>query len=107
MTSMTISTSGGLHTVDTTEPVPGLRVYELPTGISPFSTHRWLLAHHEGAALAAFETEAAATTAADAVSPLTDWTRSQMTAATGISLGGQTAALMKALESAGGQHPNT
>ncbi|MFB7461256.1 hypothetical protein [Streptomyces sp. NPDC056188] len=107
MTTTTIPTSAGPVTVTATEPVPGLHVYEVPAAVSPMSTHRWILAHHEGRALAAFETEAAATSAAATVAPLADWTRSQMTAANELSLGGRVQELMDALAAAGGQHPNT
>jgi hypothetical protein len=106
MTTTTIPTSDGPRTVDVTEPEPGLHVYEVPADISPLSSHRWILAHHEGHALAAFETEAAATTGAAAVAPLADWTRSQMTTANEISLGGRVQDLLHALQEAGGQHPN-
>jgi hypothetical protein len=106
MATATIPTSDGPRTVDAAEPVPGLHVYEAPAGVSPLSTFRWLLAHHEGSALASFETESAALAAAEAVAPMADWTRSQMTAANEISLGGRTEALMDALRTAGGQHPN-
>ncbi|NED89632.1 hypothetical protein G3I76_57355, partial [Streptomyces sp. SID11233] len=65
-----MSTNAGPITVEATEPVPGLRVFETPPGVSPLSSHRWVLAHHDSAALASFETEAAATEAAHAVAPL-------------------------------------
>jgi hypothetical protein len=101
-----ISTSAGLATVDATEPVPGLRIFELPTGVSPMSPYRWILAHHDSAALASFTTEAEATRAARQVAPLADWTRNAMTAANEISLGGKVERLMELLHAAGGQHPN-
>ncbi|MCP9209527.1 hypothetical protein [Streptomyces cucumeris] len=102
----TLGTSGGSVTVAAAEPAPGLRVAQIPNGISPLSGHRWLLAHHDGPALAAFTTEAAATTAADVIAPLADWTRSAMTTAKAISLGGLTEKLADALTAAGGAHPN-
>lgn len=106
MISTTIPTSAGPIAVDAVELVPGLHVYEIPAEASPLSTHRWILAHHDGHALASFESEAAATAGAGAVAPLADWTRNQMTAANEISLGGRVQELMDALQAAGGQHPN-
>ncbi|GGR70871.1 MULTISPECIES: hypothetical protein [Streptomyces] len=106
MTTTTITTSNGPRTVTVTEPVPGLHIYEVPTDVSPNSTYRWILAHHDGPALAAFQSDTAATSAAHAIEPLADWTRSQMTTANEISLGGRVQALTDALQAAGGQHPN-
>lgn len=102
----TVATSAGPVTVDATEPVPGLRVFETPTSVSPNSACRWVLAHHDSSALASFATEAAANTAAEQVAPLADWTRNAMTAANEISLGGKVERLMQLLRDAGGQHPN-
>jgi hypothetical protein len=101
----TFDTSASQITVDATEPVPGLHLYEIPAGVSPLSPYRWILAHHEGAALASFETADAAHTAAKAVAPLADWTRNAMTAANQIGPGG-TEHLLRLLRDAGGQHPN-
>lgn len=66
-----------------------------------------MLAHHAGHVLAAFETEPAATKAAEQVGALTDWTRSVMTAATHISLGleGGAKAFLQLLRDLGGQDP--
>lgn len=106
MSEQVITTSAGPLTVDATEPVPGLHVYEVPSHVTPASSYRWILAHHEGRALASFETEAAATAAATAVAPLADWTRGAMTAANEISLGGNTERLAVLLTANGGEHPN-
>ncbi|MFH9403301.1 hypothetical protein ACH4JS_26650 [Streptomyces sp. NPDC017638] len=106
MATTTIATTNGPRTVTVTEPVPGLHIYKIPTDISPLSNYRWVLAHHEGSALASFESEDAATSAAHAVGPLANWTRSQMTTANEISLGGRVQELMDALQEAGEQHPN-
>jgi len=101
-----IGTSAGPATVDATEPVPGLRVFELPTDVSPLSPYRWVLAHHGNTVLASFTTEAEANTAAEQVAPLADWTCNAMTTANQISLGGKVERLMELLRNAGGQHPN-
>lgn len=73
---------------ETTEPVPGLHIYELPSDMHHASTDRWVLAHHEGHVLATYPTADTATRAATAVAPLADWTRTVMTAANQISFGG-------------------
>lgn len=106
MPTATMTTSAGSYTVDATEPVPGLHVYEAPAHVSPLSPYRWLLAHWEGTALASFESSEAATQAATAVAPLADWSRSVMTAANEISCGGHVGRLGQLLTEAGGQHPN-
>ncbi|MGA5202734.1 hypothetical protein [Streptomyces variegatus] len=100
-----VDTSAGPVTVTATEPVPGLHVYEIPAEVSTDSPFRWILAHHEGPALASFETEAAATTGAAKVAPLVDWTRNAMTTANLIGPGGMQE-LLSLLRDAGGQHPN-
>ena len=46
--AITLDTSEGPIEVTTTEPVPGLHVYEIPARVSPNSRYRWILAHHEG-----------------------------------------------------------
>lgn len=102
----TLDTSAGPVTVDATEAAPGLCVFETPTHVSPGSEYRWILAHHDGTALAGFNTQAAAQRAAEQVAPLADWTRNAMTAANQISLGGHTDRLLELLRDAGGQHPN-
>lgn len=101
-----IDTSAGPVTVTATEPAPGLHVYKIPEDVSPSSAHRWILAHHEGPALGAFETSAAATAAAEGAAPFVDWTRNAMTAANLIGPDGMRE-LMEVLRAAGGQHPNT
>lgn len=86
----------------------GLRVVEAPEFVYPESPYRWLLTHHEGAILAAFESEAAADRAAERVAPLADWTKSVMTAAQQISLtlpGGATR-FLALLEQLGGHDLN-
>lgn len=106
MPTATLPTSAGPVTVDATEPVPGLLVYEVPPSVHPTSRYRWILAHHEGPALASFETGEAAEQGAAAVAPLADWTRGQMTTANEISFGGNAARLLRLLRDAGGDHPN-
>jgi hypothetical protein len=105
MTDHLVATSAGPVAVPATEPVPGLHVYEIPAHVSPESPYRWILAHHEGHALASFETEKAATEAAAEVAPLADWTRNAMTTANQIGPG-RTDELLSLLREAGGQHPN-
>jgi hypothetical protein len=108
VTSFNIPTLTGPITVDATEAAPGLIVFEIPAGRLPDATHRWFLAHHEGRIFAAFETRAAAAKGAEVIAPLTDWTRSAMTAANYISLSldGGPRALLQLLIDAGGQDPN-
>jgi hypothetical protein len=77
-----------MTTTETTEPAPGLHIYELPADTNPDSPNRWALAHHEGHVLAMYPTADTATRAATAVAPLADWTRTVMTAANQISFGG-------------------
>lgn len=101
-----LSTSAGPVTVTATEPVPGLHVYEIPQDVSPVSSYRWILAHHEGPALASFENDTAATEAAEKVAPLADWTRNAMTTANLLGPG-RTEELLALLRDAGGQHPNS
>ncbi|MGW5175860.1 hypothetical protein ACWERY_16050 [Streptomyces sp. NPDC004082] len=88
MTTIEFPTPAGPITVEATEPVPGLRVFELPADHDPSSEHRWVLAHHEGRALALFMSADDASGAASAVASMADWTRSVMTTANEISLGG-------------------
>lgn len=75
-----------MTTSDIAHPQPGLRVFEAPEDFLPASANQWLLTHHEGHILGAFETEAAANVAAERVASLADWTKSAMTAANQISL---------------------
>ncbi|MFE2164840.1 hypothetical protein ACFXB3_07170 [Streptomyces sp. NPDC059447] len=103
--SHTLDTSAGPITVDATEPTPGLRIFETPTATSP-AANRWILAHHGGVALASFTTHADAQHTAEQIAPLADWTKTAITAANQISLGGHTNRLMDLLRDAGGQHPN-
>ncbi|MFE9363710.1 hypothetical protein ACFYNN_13015 [Streptomyces sp. NPDC006978] len=105
-TTTTISTSSGPFTVPAEVPAPGLLSFEIPAEVSPTSQYRWILSHHEGTALAAFQTHAEVTAAAHAVAVLADWTRNAMTAANEISFGGNTELLMELLKANGGQHPN-
>jgi hypothetical protein len=105
MPEQILSTTDGPITVTATEPVPGLHVYEIPEHVNVLSPLRWILAHHEGAALAAFETEEAATTAAEKVAPLSDWTRNAMTSSNLLGPG-RVEELGTLLREAGGEHPN-
>ncbi|MFH8792241.1 hypothetical protein [Streptomyces sp. NPDC017941] len=86
MPTVHVTASDGPVTVEATEPVPGLRVYELPA--EPSLEYRWVLAHHEGRALGLFTSNDDANGAAAAVASMADWTRSVMTVANEISLGG-------------------
>lgn len=103
--TITLATSAGPLDVDSTEPAPGLHVYEMPADMAPASPHRWILAHHTGWVLAAFETADSATQAATAVAPLADWTRQPMTCANEISLGGKTRHLLELFTDHGGHRP--
>ena len=105
MPAQILSTSAGPVTVTAAEPVPGLHVYEVPEDVSPTSRYRWILAHHEGRALASFETEPAATGAAEQVAELVDWTRNAMTVANLLGPSGAEQ-LLALLAEVGGQHPN-
>ncbi|MFJ4627110.1 hypothetical protein [Streptomyces sp. NPDC088847] len=97
-----VSTSAGPITVTAAEPVPGLHVYEVPEHVNALSPLRWILAHHEGRVLAGFETEDAATGAAEKVGPLSDWTRNAMTSANLLGPD-RVDELMNLLRAAGGQ----
>ena len=101
----TVDTNLGPIAVEANEPTPGLRVFELPTEVSPDSAHRWILAHHDGPALASFTAEDDATHAATQVGALVDWTRNAMTVANLLGPTGMND-LMELLRAAGGQHPN-
>jgi hypothetical protein len=103
--NITISTSAGPVTVNATEPVPGLHVYEIPADVSPLSPYRWVLAHHDGLALASFESEQAAVTAAEKVAPLATWTSNAMTIANQFGPSGMRN-LTALLVDIGGQYPN-
>ncbi|GAA3127007.1 hypothetical protein GCM10020254_88030 [Streptomyces goshikiensis] len=64
-------------TVPAVEPVPGLRVYELPEELRQEGdgvTHPWQLGHHDGKAMVAFPTKDDALRAAREVADLADWT---------------------------------
>lgn len=104
--TISLSTSAGPIDVDSVEVAPGLHVYEIPTSVSPNSQYQWILTHHEGWALASFESSNAATQAAESVAPLADWSRNAMTAGQQISFGGNVNRLMNLLADHGGQHPN-
>jgi hypothetical protein len=106
MPDHTVDTSAGPVTVTATEPAPGLHVFQIPAEVSTGSRFRWILAHHEGPALAAFETEAATTTAAETVAEFVDWTRNAMTVANLMGPDGMRE-LLALLTDAGGQHPNS
>lgn len=101
----TVNTSAGPTIVEATQPAPGLRLFELPADVSPMSPNRWILAHHDGHALASFESSEAANAAARHVGPLADWTRNAMTVANLLGPAGM-ADVMQQLTDAGGQHPN-
>ncbi|WP_328427839.1 hypothetical protein [Streptomyces sp. NBC_00443] len=105
MPDQILSTSAGPVTVTATEPVPGLHVYEIPEHVNVLSPLRWILAHHEGRALASFETKEAANGAAEKVAPLVDWTRNAMTVANLLGPSGAEQ-LLALLAEVGGQHPN-
>ncbi|MFE9398624.1 hypothetical protein [Streptomyces flavidovirens] len=105
MSTTTISTSAGPVTVDITEPVPGLHVYEVPADVSTASPYRWILAHHDGPALASFASEDAAGSAAEKVGSLVDWTRNAITTASQFGPSGLKS-LTALLVDLGGQHPN-
>ena len=101
----TVDTNTGPIQVDATEPAPGLRAFQLPSGVSTSLPYRWILAHHDGPALASFETDDAANRAAEQVGALVDWTRNAMTVANLLGPAGMDE-LMELLRAAGGQHPN-
>ncbi|MFJ9799893.1 hypothetical protein [Streptomyces sp. NPDC101145] len=98
------TTTGVTYTLDTTEPVPGLHVAEAPAWLSEDLPHRWLLAHHQGHALAVFPTAEAATTAAHKVAATADWTRDAATVLAHLGPAGQRA-LNASLHAAGGRRP--
>lgn len=65
--------------VEAVEPVPGLRVYELPEELRQEGHGRiypWQLGHHDGRAMAAFASQDDALRAAREVADLADWTLS-------------------------------
>ncbi|MGW8679644.1 hypothetical protein ACWGNN_00995 [Streptomyces sp. NPDC055817] len=104
----TIPTTAGPVEVDASTPAPGLITFEAPADFHPESEYRWLLAHHDGHVLAAFETKDAADRAGVEVAKVADWTLSVMTAAQQISLsleGGAPRFLALLLE-LGGHDPN-
>lgn len=105
MTSLAIPTSTGTIDVEAADAAPGLIVFQAPESLRPESTHRWLLAHSQGRIIAAFESESAATRAAEKVSQVADWTRSVMTVANQISfsLEGGAQAFMQLLRDLGAE----
>jgi hypothetical protein len=100
-----ISTSTGPIILNATEPVPGLRICQIPDDFTPTSGLRWLLAHRSGPILAVFTDEPAAAAAATQVAPLTDWTRSVMTCVNVLGPDGMED-LLVLLRDAGGRPPN-
>lgn len=106
--TINIPTTTGPVAVDAAEAAPGLIVFHAPDGFRPDFPHRWLLAHHDGHVIAAFDTESAAISAAGLIGSLVDWTKSVMTAAQQISLGleGGPKALLALLKELGGHDPN-
>lgn len=104
---LTIETAQGPISFDSTEPVPGLHVYEIPAEANANSPFRWILSHHEGRALGWFESSDAATRAAGAVAPLADWSRNAMTIANQISFGGNATRLTALLAEHGAKSANT
>ncbi|NUQ99097.1 MAG: hypothetical protein HOY79_21925 [Streptomyces sp.] len=103
--TITFATSAGPLDVDSTESTPGLHICEAPADMAPTSPHRWILTHHTGWILAAFDTADAAERCANAVAPLADWTRQPMTCANEISLGGKTRRLLELITDHGGHRP--
>ena len=61
-------------TVDAVQPVPGLFVYQLPDHLR-HPHFPWLIGHHEGKCIAAFERYGHAMEAAEVIADFTDWTR--------------------------------
>lgn len=104
----TIPTTTGPVEVDATPAAPGLITFRAPDDFQPKCPYRWLLAHHAGHVVAAFDTEPAATAAAVRVGATVDWTKSVMTAAQQISLSleGGPKAFLALLEELGGHDPN-
>lgn len=104
-----IPTTAGRVAVTATEAAPGLITFHAPDDFRPDFAHRWMLAHHNGHVIAAFDTEAAATGAAARVGALVDWTKSVMTAAQQISLSldGGPQAFLAVLQELGGHDPNS
>ncbi|MER5689946.1 hypothetical protein [Streptomyces sp. NPDC002205] len=78
--TLTLHIAGGTSLpVSSTEPVPGLHVYEQPERLrepGDDATHPWRLGHHSGLPLAAFPSQGDATRAAHEVADFTGWTRS-------------------------------
>jgi hypothetical protein len=101
----TIATSAGPITAEAAEPLPGLRLYEIPATVSVGSSYRWVLALHDGQALAAFRSEHHAADAVDSITGFADWTQPSAATAAGLGAGGMKT-LTTLLASAGGQHPN-
>ncbi|MFI6700301.1 hypothetical protein ACIBJC_15210 [Streptomyces sp. NPDC050509] len=106
MPTTTIATSAGPITVEATEPLPGLHLYEVPATVSTSSTYRWILALHDGQALAAFRSEHDAAGAVDSITGFADWTQPSAAITTELGASGMKT-LTALLTSAGGQHPNT
>lgn len=103
-----IPTTTGQVAVDATEAAPGLITFEAPDGFRPDCPQRWLLAHHGGGVIAAFDTEGAASAAAVEIASIADWTKSVMTAAQQISLtlDGGARRFLVLIKNLGGHDPN-
>lgn len=106
--TITIPTTTGAVEVKASVPAPGLITFQAPVDFLPDCPYRWLLAHHAGRAIAAFETEGIANDAAVEVAKVADWTKSVMTAAQQISLGleGGAPRFLALLLELGGHDPN-
>lgn len=104
----TIPTTTGPVQVEASVPAPGLITFQADAAFHPACPHRWLLAHHDGHVLAAFETKDLADTAGVQVAKVADWTKSVMTAAQQISLSLQGGAprFLALLQELGGHDPN-
>lgn len=103
-----IPTTTGPVTVDASQAAPGLITFHAPDAFRPDCPYRWLLAHHQGHVIAAFETEETAAKAAVRIGALVDWTKSIMTSAQQISLSleGGPQAFLALLKELGGHDPN-
>jgi hypothetical protein len=66
------------YTVNATEPVPGLLIYDIPeaTDCAEQEHDHWRVAHHSGLLIAACKDEHDAHFIAQTIADFTDWTRS-------------------------------
>jgi hypothetical protein len=103
-----IPTTTGPVAVDASTVAPGLITFRAPEEFRPDCPHRWLLAHHGGHVLAAFDTETTAGAAGVRLADIVDWTKSIMTSAQQISLSleGGSQAFLALLKELGGHDPN-